>query len=225
MSMSIGGLDLPPLRAPREAFRPRLLLDQVLDYWPDCLYQDAAEAVTHPVAQIMQRDEAVDTQEFFLYRDEQSAAAWAQHGANGANDNTMLHFLLRPDPCDLRMTEITVVVGEFTSEVAVLYGALNSSLTQLSGATTKPGHAVRASIEAELRVAGCTLSRSDFYDLVDGVRQYLYGHWTEDELACHPHESLQFCAVVRTKLNAPVPDHLIMRAMLNRRKRGAKTRP
>ena len=72
-------------------------------------------------------------------------------------------------------------------------------------------------LEAALRAAGCPLTRAQFYDVLDDGRQAFYPGWSEDELACHPRDALQFCEVVRLKANAPVPDAVIMRALLNRR--------
>lgn len=74
-------------------------------------------------------------------------------------------------------------------------------------------------IMTELVAAGSKLSRDDFYDLVMEQRALVFPNWTEDELACHPGDALQFCEVVRRKVSAPVQDHVIMHALMNARKR------
>ena len=77
-------------------------------------------------------------------------------------------------------------------------------------------------IAKELEACGCTLSRVDFFDLVQEVRAAFCPSWTEDELACHPTEAHQYCESVRVRASAPIPDHVIMHALMNARKQTAQ---
>lgn len=63
------------------------------------------------------------------------------------------------------------------------------------------------------------LGRDRFYEKVEDLRKTLFPEWSADELACHPHEALQFCETAR-QVVAPVPDHLVMKALLNRQQHG-----
>ena len=74
----------------------------------------------------------------------------------------------------------------------------------------------------ELERCGCTLSREDFYDLVQEVKAGFCPSWTEDELACHPVEAQQYCEAVRVRASAPIPYQVIMHALINARKQAAK---
>jgi hypothetical protein len=103
--------------------------------------------------------------------------------------------------------------------MADLYSSLGSALERMRAPREGQKRSPRLSFDATLRAAGCRLTRAQFYDLADEVREALYPDWTQDELACHPHDALQFCEVVRVKAGAPVPDNMVMKALLNRRKR------
>ena len=48
----------------------------------------------------------------------------------------------------------------------------------------------------------------------------MYPEWTVDELACHPTEAHDYCEQVRLKASAKIPDHVILRTLMNARKRG-----
>src|SRR5204863_222926 len=83
---------------------------------------------------------------------------------------------------------------ELTLEMAELYAALESALDPLrTGGDRQTGRTRRVNVEAELRAAGCTLTRAQFYHLVAFIGKALYPDWSPDELACHPQEGLQFC--------------------------------
>jgi hypothetical protein len=73
--------------------------------------------------------------------------------------------------------------------------------------------------ERELTTAGSMLNRNQFYDLVSEIFGAFSPSWTPDELACHPAEALQFCQAVRVRAGGEVPDHIIMHALMNARKR------
>jgi hypothetical protein len=218
MSSPIGGIDLI-LRATQEGFEPRLLLDPVFDLWPEAMFQDVEESGTLPLMKVLAEDSLLTTKEFFVYRDDQSARTWDQQGWTSGGTNNMVHFLIRDDPSRQEDLQITMVIDDLNDEMAGLYSSLTTSLQQVSARVrrlrTRPR---RLNIEAELRAAGCDLTRSGFYDLVDEIRQTLYPDWSQDELACHPHDAQQFCTIVRSRVSAPIPDNVIMKAMLNRHK-------
>jgi hypothetical protein len=216
MSSSIGGLDLV-LETSRQAFDPRLILDVVLDRWPEGVFQNADEETTRSLEAVAAGEDELTSAEFLLYQDEASAQNWALEGRTTANGNQLLHFLIQDEPTS-GLVRVTLVIDELTPEMAGLYHSLSAALPPAgrAGTVARP---LRTPLPAALQAAGCRLSRADFYDRVDDVRKLLYPGWTPDELACHPHDALQFCSAVRQNVNAPVPDSVIMKAMFNQRKR------
>jgi hypothetical protein len=60
-----------------------------------------------------------------------------------------------------------------------------------------------------------------FVDQLNDMFHGLYPSFTLDDLLCRPREALAFCDAVRRGLgNYDLPDDLILRPMLNERKRG-----
>jgi hypothetical protein len=226
MNMTVGGLDLPPIITPRHAFDTRTVLGVVAEYWPLGVFQKADEPSTRSLESALEAGAELGVEEFFVYRDEVQAADWAARGAAPENENSLIHFLIRDGRPQPDSVELTMVVGELSHETAVLYGAISAALAEAqNGAASARRLRGRPNIDAELRAVNCSLSRDEFSDLVEGVRKVLYPDWSRDELACHPHDALQFCDVVRSKSGAPVPDHLIMQVLLNRRKRDVLRKP
>lgn len=220
MNSSISGIDISLDAQVREPFDPRVLLHVVQIHWPEAVFQDAAEVTTIPLERVISATSALHTTEFFVYQDEGSARSWEEEGLTSSNGNRMLHFLIHQEANSTGLLQITLVVGAITREMLHLCCSLNSVLS-LSHPHRGSRERVsgRSKIDAELRAAGCRLPRDEFYDLVEDARVALFPDWTQDELACHPHDALQFCEIVRIRAEAPVPDSLIMRMMLNRRKR------
>jgi hypothetical protein len=72
----------------------------------------------------------------------------------------------------------------------------------------------------ELEACGCELGRDQFDDLVQEVWADLYPSWTVDELACNPLDAHCLCDEVRRRVEAEIPDNVIMHALMNARKRG-----
>ena len=120
MTSSIGGIDLS-LETPRSGFEPRLILDLVLDRWPNAVFQDAEASSGRPLGEVIVDASALTTNEFFIYQDEISARSWAQDGETPENGNRMLHFLVRDSPSQPDFLQITMVIGDFTVEMADLY--------------------------------------------------------------------------------------------------------
>ena len=73
-------------------------------------------------------------------------------------------------------------------------------------------------LEAELQDAKCSMDAKMFRELVVERHPVMHPSWTEDDLVCHPTEARNFCEVVRTEVSAAVPDHVILRSLLNARK-------
>lgn len=217
MSVIGSGIDII-LTTSRDSYDPKAILDVMADYWPQGVFQDASEVATCPLTSVLAEEIELKSREFFVFQDEASALSWATCGKTAENANRMVHFLIQDDPAAPENLQITVVIDEWTLDMVRLYGSLEGRLAWADRAR-RPS--VRLNYDAELRAAGCSLSREQFYELVERTREAIYPEWTPDDLACHPHEALRFCEIVRSKAQAPVPDHLIMKAMLNYRKRRA----
>ncbi len=67
---------------------------------------------------------------------------------------------------------------------------------------------------------GVNMDRGEFDDrLVDEFNTTYKGQWSVDELCLHPREALAFCEGVRRKFGwYDVPDDIILRTTMNRRK-------
>jgi hypothetical protein len=209
MSTLLTGIDLV-LETSADGFDPRTILDHVVEDWPEAVFQDADATTTRSAATILGAAVDFKSNEFFLFEDQAQADSWNQDGRTDANANRMLHFLVAENVPRPGSIQVTMVIDSLTSAMAGLYGALHTALAEkLSG---------RVNFEKELRAAGSNLTRTEFYNLVEGLRAKLYPHWSQDELACHPHDAAQFCDIVRMNAKAPLPDNVIMKALLNRRK-------
>jgi hypothetical protein len=219
MSMDIGGVDLPLTEVPRKAYDARLILAEIAECWPDSVFEGLRDESTRPVADILDQDAPIGSEEFFVYRNQASADRWERNGATGKNANDMLHFIAAQSRRGGRMT-ITMVIGDITPEMGRLYWSIDNALAV---AKDRRGAARQSSrmgtLAAELQAVGSSLTAAALADLAGTVLGALYPEWTVDELACHPHDALQFCEAVRMKAAAPIPDPLIMRALLNRPKR------
>src|SRR5437879_5940925 len=67
-------------------------------HWPAYVYQNADDETT-PFTRSPGAGLPKPTgREFFVYRDEQAALSWDEHGAIPENFNTMLHVILGKDP-------------------------------------------------------------------------------------------------------------------------------
>jgi hypothetical protein len=69
---------------------------------------------------------------------------------------------------------------------------------------------------------GVNMTRDDFDDRIcDAFNATYRGQWTIDEMLLHPAEAMRFCSDVRRSMNAyDVPDDIILRVILARRKQG-----
>lgn len=79
---------------------------------------------------------------------------------------------------------------------------------------------VSRKLETELRECGLAMDAKMFRELVSSRHVETHPSWTEDELTCHPDAAKAFCNAIRNEVQAPVPDHVILRTLLNVRKSG-----
>ncbi len=221
MNGMVGGEDVI-FETTRKGFDLRPILDAVLELWPDCLFQNAEEADVRLLTAVLTDEVAPHSREFFVYRDKASADSWIRDGWTEEHANDLAHFLVVEDAAHPDTLQLTLVIGSVTGETVCLIGAVHQALTKMSQGEAGLRECFhRVDWDSDLRAAGYTLGREQFYEKVEEIRMALFSNWTADELACHPHEALQFCEVVR-RVVAPVPDHLVMKALLNRRKGGEK---
>ena len=73
-------------------------------------------------------------------------------------------------------------------------------------------------LETELRDHECSMDAIMFRDLVVERHATMHPAWTEDELTCHPDDAKTFCNTIRSETGGKVPDHVILRTLLNARK-------
>jgi hypothetical protein len=71
------------------------------------------------------------------------------------------------------------------------------------------------------RAFGVDLDRKDFADqMAEDFNAFFRGQQSVDELLLHPRDAIRFCDEVRFKRGYwDVPDDIILRAILNRRKK------
>jgi hypothetical protein len=77
---------------------------------------------------------------------------------------------------------------------------------------------VARKLEVELADAGCSLDPKRFIEILEERHGSMHPNWTVDDLVCHPDEAKMYCEQIRAKVGAPVPDHVILRRLMNARK-------
>jgi len=77
---------------------------------------------------------------------------------------------------------------------------------------------VARKIEAELADAGCSVDPKRFIELLEERPASMHSDWTVDDLVCHPDQAKMYCEQIRLEFGAPVPDHVILRRLMNARK-------
>ena len=73
-------------------------------------------------------------------------------------------------------------------------------------------------LEVELANAGCNLAPKEFIELLEDRHALMHANWTVDDLVCHPDQAKAYCERIRSEIRAPVPDHVILRRLMNARK-------
>jgi hypothetical protein len=77
---------------------------------------------------------------------------------------------------------------------------------------------VARKLEAELAEAGSDMDPKMFVQLLEERHATMHANWTVDDLVCHPDEAKTYCEKIRSEVGAPVPDHVILRRLMNARK-------
>jgi hypothetical protein len=77
---------------------------------------------------------------------------------------------------------------------------------------------VTRKLEVELKDAGCSLDPKRFIELLEERHKSMHSDWTVDDLVCHPDQAKTYCEQIRSEVGAPVPDHVILRRLMNARK-------
>ncbi len=219
MSEMLSGMDLT-ISVDRDKFDLRRVLTALSTQWPEALFQDADEEDVHPIREVMGEKPPDDVREFFVYKDRAAEESWEKEGWTEAQENGMVHFLVEEDAAHPDFFSVTVVVGTLAPDTIRLLAKFLEILDRATWGTGN-GSAHRIDWEEDLQAAGYTLGRERFYNAVEELHHQFYPGWTADDLACHPHEALQFCDAVRRGV-AMVPDHLVMKALLHRRKRSKR---
>ncbi len=78
---------------------------------------------------------------------------------------------------------------------------------------------VAKKLEVELANAGCSLDPKKFIEILEERHTSMHANWTVDDLVCHPDEAKKYCEQIRADVGVPVPDHVILRRLMNARKR------
>lgn len=77
---------------------------------------------------------------------------------------------------------------------------------------------VARKLEVELTDAGCSLDPKSFIAILEERHATMHPGWTVDDLVCHPDQAKTYCEQIRSAVGAPVPDHVILRRLMNARK-------
>lgn len=74
-------------------------------------------------------------------------------------------------------------------------------------------------LEDRLSECGCAVALVDFQDHLVDLLSNIFPSWTVDEMLLHPRSALYFCdSVKRDEAYNSLPDELILRCLLSRRK-------
>lgn len=74
-------------------------------------------------------------------------------------------------------------------------------------------------LEDRLAANSCEMPLEKVQDVLVDLMADQYSAWSVDELLLHPREASQYCDLARRRLDSPgLPDDLILRCLINRRK-------
>jgi hypothetical protein len=73
-------------------------------------------------------------------------------------------------------------------------------------------------LKTELEEVGCDMDPKMFVDLLEERHATMHPNWTVDDLVCHPDAAKAYCDQIRAEVDAPVPDQVILRRLMNARK-------
>ncbi len=73
--------------------------------------------------------------------------------------------------------------------------------------------------ESRLMANGCDMPIEVFQDRIVDIMAEMFRSWSIDELLLHPRDGMEYCSTVRRTTGFhDLPDDLILRILLNRRK-------
>jgi hypothetical protein len=73
-------------------------------------------------------------------------------------------------------------------------------------------------LKDELEAAGYEGSPADFRRLVRDTFSHFHTKWTDEELLFHPTSAMLFCGAIMQQAGVAVPEHIILRTLVNTRK-------
>jgi len=78
-----------------------------------------------------------------------------------------------------------------------------------------------ARLDDELGNFGCGWSAEEFREFILELKALTSPAWTDEELTYHPDDAKDYCRMVRSRTQcATLPDHFILRSLINCRKSG-----
>lgn len=77
---------------------------------------------------------------------------------------------------------------------------------------------MKSRLAEELKEFGCDSDAETFRSAIVDEMFRRYGCWNVDELLCNPKEAMEFCSSIRKRFVDSIPDHLILKTMINYRK-------
>ena len=138
MSSMVGGTDVI-FETARQGFSIGLLLGAVLDVWPDAQVQEADSDIARPLTESVAHPPSEELEEFFIYKDPQSAKSWANDGWTEEYANDLVHVLVVEEAPRPDTIQVTLVIGAFTGETLRLVVAVFEALRDMTpGASVEP---------------------------------------------------------------------------------------
>jgi len=102
-------------------------------YWPDYVIENALDESPPFKPPAGLGIPAQPSPEFFIYRDEQAATDWGEHGATPENANLMVYVLMGDDTESVHgPRSITIVVGSPTGELRSFLKELRELFCELT---------------------------------------------------------------------------------------------
>lgn len=122
---------------PRQGFDVRILLEAVLNLWPDAQFQEADDEQAKPLAEAA----IGNSREFFVYKNEAAATSWNDEGWTEQHENDLAHFIVQDDPTDRDRLHVTVVIGSVTEDTQRLLDDVLAAFRRMTGAAGTNGAA------------------------------------------------------------------------------------
>jgi len=121
----IGRTDIV-LQSPPNFSVTDLILRVCRDHWKQCVFQNAESSEIHSLGEPWIWSFGVHSKEFFIYRDSEIAAEWADKGTH-SEQNSMLHFLVQAK-CENgpSHSEVTLVCDGVDGDVESIIESLES---------------------------------------------------------------------------------------------------